>query len=50
MGRTRNSGRSAAGFEDVVFHVERRDLLDIMEHANPDHYAGQRIFVVRPED
>jgi hypothetical protein len=21
------------GFEDVVFHIERRDLLDILEHA-----------------
>ena len=37
------------GFEDVVFH-ERGDLLDILEHPNPDRYAGQRIFVVRRED
>ena len=37
-------------FEDVVFHIERGDLLDILEHPNPDHYAGQRIFVVRRED
>jgi len=35
------------GFEDVVFHIERGDLLDILEHPNPDRYAGQRIFVVR---
>jgi uncharacterized DUF497 family protein len=38
------------GFEDVVFHIERGDLLDILEHPNPDRYAGQRIFVVRPEE
>jgi hypothetical protein len=38
------------GFEDVVFHNERGDLLDILEHPNPDRYAGQRIFVVRRED
>ncbi len=38
------------GFEDLVFHVERGDLLDILEHPNPDRYAGQRIFVVRRED
>ena len=38
------------GFEDVVFHIERGDLLDILEHPNPDGYAGQRIFVVRRED
>src|SRR5262249_16602550 len=31
------------GFEDVVFHIERSDLLDILEHPNPDRYAGQRI-------
>ena len=35
------------GFEDVVFHIERGDLLDILEHPNPNRYAGQRIFVVQ---
>jgi uncharacterized DUF497 family protein len=38
------------GFEDVVFHIERGDLLDILEHQNRDRYPGQRIFVVRRED
>ena len=38
------------GFEDVVFHIERGDLLDILEHPNPDRYAGQRLFVVQRED
>ena len=38
------------GFEDIVFHIERGDLLDILEHAHPDRYAGQQIFVVRRED
>ena len=38
------------GFEDVVFHIERGDLLDILEHPNPERYAGQRIFVVRHDD
>ena len=28
----------------------RGDLLDILEHPNPERYAGQRIFVVRRED
>ena len=37
------------GFEDIVFHIERGDLLEILEHPNPDRYAGQRIFVVRRE-
>jgi uncharacterized DUF497 family protein len=38
------------GFEDIVFHIERGDLLDILQHPNPDRYAGQRIFVVQRED
>ena len=38
------------GFEDVVFHIERGDLLDILEHTKPSRYAGQRIFVVRREE
>ena len=38
------------GFEDVVFHIERGDLLDILEHPNHSRYPGQRIFVVRRED
>ena len=38
------------GFEDIVFHIERGDLLDILEHPNTDRYAGQRIIVVRRED
>jgi uncharacterized DUF497 family protein len=37
-------------FEDTVFHIERGDQLDILEHPNPERYAGQRIFVVRRED
>jgi uncharacterized DUF497 family protein len=33
-------------FEEVVFHIEQGDLLDIVEHPNQDRYRGQRIFVV----
>ena len=38
------------GFEDVVFHIGRGDLLDILAHPNPARHGGQRIFVVRHED
>jgi hypothetical protein len=24
------------GFEDIGFHIEHGDLLDILEHSNPD--------------
>lgn len=33
-------------FEEVVFHIQRGDLLDIVEHPNQEKYRGQRIFVV----
>ncbi len=38
------------GFEDIVFHIERGDLLDVLAHPHPERYAGQRIFVVRRDD
>ena len=37
-------------FEEVVFHIERGDLLDILEHPNQERYPGQRIFVVNIGD
>ena len=37
-------------FEDVVFHIEQGNVLDILEHPNQQRYEGQRIFVVRIED
>jgi hypothetical protein len=43
-------GGSRHRVRDIVFHTERGDLLDILEHPNPDRYAGQRIFVVQRED
>jgi uncharacterized DUF497 family protein len=33
-------------FEEIVFHIERGDLLDLLEHPNPEKYPGQRVFVV----
>jgi uncharacterized DUF497 family protein len=38
------------GFEEIVFHIERGDLLDILEHRNQERYRGQRIFIVRRDD
>ena len=37
-------------FEEVVFHIERGDLLDILEHPNQERYPGQRIFIVNIGD
>lgn len=36
-------------FEEIVFHVERGDVLDILEHPNQERYGGQRIFVIQCE-
>lgn len=33
-------------FEEAVFHIERGDLLYVLEHPNQERYLGQRIFVV----
>ena len=38
------------GFEDIVFHIERGDPLDTVDHPHPSRYAGQRMFVVRREN
>jgi len=37
-------------FEQVIFYIERGRLLDIVEHPNPERYAGQRIFIVNIND
>jgi uncharacterized DUF497 family protein len=33
-------------FEDVVFHIERGDLLEILEHPNRERFGHQKVFVV----
>jgi hypothetical protein len=38
------------GFEAVVFHIERGDLLDLLHHPNQARYPGQRILVVNIDD
>ena len=37
-------------FEEVVYHIERGDVLDILEHPNQEKYEGQRVLIVRVED
>jgi hypothetical protein len=38
------------GFEDIVFHIERGDLLDVVDHPNRERYPGQRLYVVRRDE
>jgi uncharacterized DUF497 family protein len=33
-------------FEEIVFHIERGDLIDIVEHPMQQRYRGQRMFIV----
>ena len=33
-------------FEEILFHIENGDILDILEHPNQERYGRQRIFVV----
>lgn len=33
-------------FEEILFHMETGDLVDVVDHSNPEKYPGQRIFVI----
>ncbi len=33
-------------FEEIVFHIEQGDEVDIYEHPNQERYKGQKISVV----
>jgi uncharacterized DUF497 family protein len=37
-------------FEDIVFHIEKKHILDIVEHPNQEKYKGQKILVVNVEN
>jgi uncharacterized DUF497 family protein len=37
-------------FEEIVFLIERGNLLDVLEHPNREKYRGQRIFVVQRDE
>ena len=36
-------------FEEIVFHIECGDVLDLLEHPNRDRYPNQRVFIVNVE-
>jgi len=37
-------------FEIMAFQIEVRNILDVIDHPNPDKYPGQRIFVIDFEE
>ena len=38
------------GFEQVILHIERGDLLDVVEHPNKFKYQNQQMLVVKIKD
>jgi len=37
-------------FEIMAFQIEVGNILDVIDHPNPDKYPGQRIFVIDFEE
>jgi uncharacterized DUF497 family protein len=37
-------------FEDVVFYIDRGDVLDIVAHPQQSRYPGQRMFIIKVEN
>jgi uncharacterized DUF497 family protein len=37
-------------FEEIIVHIAIGDVLNIVEHPNPEKYKGQRIFIVKMRD
>ncbi len=36
-------------FEDILYHLSRGGLLDVIKHPNPEKYPDQQILVVNVE-
>ena len=37
-------------FEEIVYYIEKGDLLDVVQHPNRHRYPNQRIFIIGIED
>jgi uncharacterized DUF497 family protein len=37
-------------FEQIIVHIAAGDLLDIIEHPNPEKYQKQRMLIVKMND
>lgn len=37
-------------FEDVIFYIDKGDVLDIIPHPQQNKYPGQRMFIIAIED
>ena len=46
----RLKARRQISFEEIVFYIEKGQVLDILEHPNKKKYPNQFIFVIPVED
>ena len=37
-------------FEQVILHIERGDLIDVIEHPNQSKYPNQQMLIVKIKD
>jgi len=37
-------------FEEVAYHIERDEILDVRRHPNKERYPHQKIFVIELDD
>ncbi len=37
-------------FEHVIFAIENNQILDVLEHPNPEKYGAQKLYVVSIEN
>ncbi len=42
-----DNSRKNLGFEDVVFHINNDDVLDIVKHPNSKKYPDQKILILK---
>ena len=38
------------GFQDIVFHIEKGDLIAVSNHPNQDKYSNQKVLYIRIDD
>ena len=46
----RLKAKRGVGFEQIILHIERGDLLDVIEHPNQFKYPNQQMLVVKIRD
>jgi uncharacterized DUF497 family protein len=37
-------------FEEIAFHIEKQQVLDIVQHPNQEKYEGQKMFIININD